>query len=383
MSYLSLVEDSLRYLKYSLTFIAALFFYVKEFKTISVQQAISRKYIYFFLKFYGILFSAYLLIELFTDKLTFRFFADCLFVILPAGFIYYLIPFIRYERINYYFKLICFFTILGYIIEKNDAIISSISDWHQLISGIADSSVKSESNLYPFLLAFLFIYAFYYKLGFKWILSLFLFSLLGFKRIVILGLLLTIILSFFPVGIYNKIRKNATLSSCVFSVIALLIIVIYYYIAGGYFDSYLYNKFDISTNELLQGRQELYSLVIDKIGDNKLFTGAGIGVIDEILIKNAKTIDNITNLHSELLRWFLEIGVVGYLAWIYVIFRNALYTRYMFLSFIFLFIMLLTDNVFIYFDCMFYFYLLSVFSLMRESQKSQNEFISRLATKQA
>ncbi|WP_461070994.1 hypothetical protein [Spirosoma horti] len=363
MSYLSLFYVELRYLKYALPAVSGAFFLYRTGNAMDIYNDISNKYISFFLKFYCIIFLVFFLIQISQYTLSFRFFANCFFVLLPALFVYFIIPFIRLEKINYYFKFICLFTVLGYIIEKHDSILMTVLNWKQLLLGLEDSSVASESNIYPFLLAFIFLYSFYYK--FSWIQTLIIlfFVLLSFKRIVILGIIMFMCLRIVPY-LYSKAIRFPNASSFAFSCFALAIITLYYYIANGYFDDYLYSKFGLYTNALLQGRQVFYEIAIKN--NNNMFIGSGIGSIDNLLVKHSEDVGNSANLHSELLRWFLETGIFSYFIWMYVFFKNSLKTHFSLLLFFFLFILLLTDNVFIYFDCMFYVYILGIFSIFSE-----------------
>ncbi|GAB3784002.1 hypothetical protein GCM10028818_42850 [Spirosoma horti] len=164
--------------------------------------------------------------------------------------------------------------------------------------------------------------------------------------------------------LYSKAIRFPNASSFAFSCFALAIITLYYYIANGYFDDYLYSKFGLYTNALLQGRQVFYEIAIKN--NNNMFIGSGIGSIDNLLVKHSEDVGNSANLHSELLRWFLETGIFSYFIWMYVFFKNSLKTHFSLLLFFFLFILLLTDNVFIYFDCMFYVYILGIFSIFSE-----------------
>ena len=377
MSYFALFNADLRYLKYSLPLIAGALFLYKEYSRESLTALIVRQYITKFIKFYAFLFLCFFIIQISTFTISFRFFANFLFVLLPALFVYFIVPFIKAEKVDYYFKYISILTIVGYIIEKHESIVLTLMNWKQLLIGLEDSSVASESNLYPFLLAFLFLFSFYYKFAWWQTLVILFFVLLSFKRIVILGVILFVIIRAVP-KLYSKSVKHSNISSLLFSCFALAVIVLYYYIANGYFDEYLYSKFGLYTNALLQGRQVFYELAIAH--NKNIFIGSGVGSIDNLLIKHKADVGDSTNLHSELLRWFLETGVFSYFIWMYTFFRNSLNTRFSFLLFLFLFILLLTDNVFIYFDCMFYVYILTIFSILKEGRIKlvKHETISRL-----
>ena len=377
MSYLSLFSPDLRYMKYSLPVIGWFFYMNRTAGTESPSIVIARKYLTEFLKLYCAIFLFYFFVQLLTGTITTRYFANCLFVLLPLLFMYVLLPFIKIEKIRFYFLYISFGTILGYVLEKQSSIFETLLNWQQLLAGIEDSTVSSESNLYPFLLAFTLVFACFYKLQWKYIFVLLVFMLLGFKRIVIFGVISFLALNMFP-RLYDHIILRPRRFSYIFAFIVSVIIMTYYYVANGVFDDFLFNTFGLYTNAFLQGRQELYRLVIDKLNDSNFILGSGIGSVDDVLLTYRVQISNITNLHSELLRWFLEVGGILYFIWMYKFFLNSLSTRFNMLLFLFLFIILLTDNVFIYFDCMFYIYLLSVFSIIIDNHKNNELLISRL-----
>jgi hypothetical protein len=123
-------------------------------------------------------------------------------------------------------------------------------------------------------------------------------------------------------------------------------------IVDGVYDQYVYEKTGFSLDRLLMGRKTFYSLALDNLGDFSWF-GGGIGKIDDI-IKDFYGIP--INLHSEVLRNYLEFGVILFVLWIVIIFYQATFSIKSTIFLCYLNILLLTDNVFIYFEIMFSFY---------------------------
>ncbi|PKK36158.1 hypothetical protein BWI96_12130 [Siphonobacter sp. SORGH_AS_0500] len=382
LSYISIFISDIRYAKYALPIVVSFLVLQNKKNRIVYELEMAKLYLKYFLYFYVILYLVYFFFQgVFGNNLSFRSIANALFVILPILTVYLLAPLIKVHRIDYYFKYITFLTIGGYVLEKRESLLNSILEWRQIFSAIEDSSVSSESNLYPFLLSLLLLYSFYYKIGWKYSLLILIFVILGFKRIVLLSILVAYCLYKLPF-LYRIILSNIKFFSSLFSLIAVVIILFYYNIADGQYDDYLFNNFGIYTNAFMQGRQNLYALVIKELEKDNLIFGSGVGSVDNILIQYGNEINNVTNLHSELLRWFLELGIIGYTIWLFMFFKSVEYSRYIFIMFIFLFILLITDNVMIYFDYMMYYYILSVFSILKEKKYSSHEYFSRLQTEQ-
>lgn len=378
LSYISIFVSELRYAKYGLPLLVMYFLVQNKKYQFNYGIGLAKKYVKYFLMLYIYIFITYLLFQgIIANNISFRSLANCLFVLLPIFTVYLLVPLINEYRIDYYFKYICFLTIGGYVLEQRESLVEAIVNWKQILLAIEDSAVSSESNLYPFLLSLLLLYSIYFKIGWKYSVLIFIFVVLGFKRIALASLIVSLVFYKMPF-LYFKIRKSIVFYSAFFSLFAIAIILLYYNIAEGDFDDYLLDNFNIYTNAFMQGRQNLYALVIKEIGEDKMFFGAGIGSVDDILIAYRNEISNITNLHSELLRWFLELGLVGYGLWLFMFFKSVVYSRFIFIMFVFMFILLLTDNVMIYFDYMMYYYILSVFSILKDRKFNNYESFSRL-----
>jgi hypothetical protein len=171
--------------------------------------------------------------------------------------------------------------------------------------------------------------------------------------------------------IVTYLRRRPISNSIIFASLSLFIISIYFYVVNGQFDDVIYQYSGLSTDALLKGRQKLYTLALKDFSGVRLLIGNGIGHVDNLLLNNKLLVHNVRNLHSELLRWFIETGFIVYFLWIYISFKNSLTGNFSLVSYIFIFIMLLTDNVFVHFDTMFYFYLLTLFSFIAETNTRQ------------
>jgi hypothetical protein len=367
MSYSALFMNDLRYLKYTLPLLVLL---LRNRRSEYREQPWTRKtkeYILNYFKFYIPTFFLFFLVQGFKGEVSFRFWANISFVLLPLILIWLLAPLVRPNRVKYYIFLLCYSTVLGFIIEQRNTIIPTITGISKILTGISDSELDTESNIYSYLLALLLLFSVYFKYPNHLKLLLLFCVILSFKRIIFLSLFIVAIISKMSF-LTNYVTKNKKLSATIFAILSSIIIFNYFFLVQGYFDEFIFNNIGLSTDALLKGRQKLYTLALSDFDENSILWGNGIGYIDDLLRNNLLLVNNVKNLHSELLRWFIETGSIVYFLWIFFLFKNSAVGKYAIISFIFIFIMLLTDNVFIYFDTMFYFYLLTILSFVIEAQ---------------
>ena len=114
------------------------------------------------------------------------------------------------------------------------------------------------------------------------------------------------------------------------------------------------------------GRKTFYSEVFNRAG-NISWGGLGLGKIDDIMF-NFFGIP--VNLHSEVLKLYFEFGIIIFLLWLFLLFYKNLFSLKAAIILMYLNILLLTDNVFIYFEVMFYFYFFILIFLQRHSQQN-------------
>lgn len=365
LSYLSIFFDFFRLGKYLLPFVVLFLRPNLTFNYSSSAYLFSFSYIKKFLKLYFVIFTFFFLLQLIEYNLNERFFNNLLFVLLPLFFVFTLIRFIDPLRIKSYFFLISLLTILGYFIQKGQEILNVFLNLDSFFLAFINSNLESESGIYSFLLCLLFCYSIVFNKN-KYFFNLIIFVLfiLSFKRVAIFSVLIFFFFNYFD-SISSFILKNKFKSSLFYSLIFLGVIIFYFYITSGVFDDFFIENFGISINAFLMGRQFLYDYVISQLPINQVF-GTGIGSVDSLLLSNSVEVQNITNLHSELLRLFIELGFLFYFIWLFffsnIFFINKFSISVLFmLSFIFL-----SDNVFIYFDTMFLVYLLIVFSIFNQ-----------------
>lgn len=107
-----------------------------------------------------------------------------------------------------------------------------------------------------------------------------------------------------------------------------------------------------SADAVLMGRAKLYALLADRLPATPM-VGAGLGRITHVLeAENAW----LTNTHSDILKHFIELGPVMFAGWIGCFYWTSRRKSTLALT-VFMNVLFLSDNVSIYFDVMFPFYL--------------------------
>ena len=107
-----------------------------------------------------------------------------------------------------------------------------------------------------------------------------------------------------------------------------------------------------SADAVLMGRAKLYALLTDRLPDAPLL-GAGLGRITHVLQAEDAW---LTNTHSDVLKHFIELGPFMFALWIGCFYWTSRDKGALALT-VFTNVLFLSDNVSIYFDVMFPFYL--------------------------
>jgi len=359
----STVYYPLRYLKYTLPLFALPFFLKKKEKfTVS-----GYKYYYYQLFFYLALIILSFLRGLLQMDIAVRFLPNCIFILAPLLFFLLIQPFYNENQKTTYIRVILYASIFMFFISEGADLWSVISQ-ASFVDAILSSEFPTESNL-AYVFGFLFLYFFIEKYPLKYKIISLLFLILCFKRVVLGATLLSLIVNL----IISLFKINVTKRRIVLVVFALIVNLLFIQIAivivDGVYDQNIYERTGFSLDRLLMGRKTFYSLALNNLGDFSWF-GAGIGKIDDIIYDFYGI---PINLHSEVLRNYLEFGIIFFILWIIVIFYQTTFSVKSTLFLFYLNILLLTDNVFIYFEIMFIFYLFVQVFMSEVSAKIKRE----------
>lgn len=229
-------------------------------------------------------------------------------------------------------------------------------------TSLIESRSRFEST-YGFTLGLLALY-FLIRKQYLWFAINVVFTVLAFKRIVLVALVLSIVAVLIP----NRTKK-LVLSPSVLTAIILIVLALFIEVALGTYDKLISAYFNVSANQLLMGRQELWSLIINKIDFNYydfLLFGVGHSNVTSILQDVYHGRDIL--FHSDLLLVLFEDGIIFLVLFVYsLLAQKTISERY--LS-IFLCLSLLTDNILIYQHVMIP-YLLLLAAIRRDESRDE------------
>ena len=252
------------------------------------------------------------------------------------------------------YVLVCLSII--FLIEKGSSLFSVLSSPGDILIGMITSTIETESSL-SFYFAVLSIYFVIEKEKIRALWSI-LFMVISFKRIAIVGFFVALTI-YFLFKMF-RIKYNRKIFSVILSVFNLGYLWITLLLVTGNFDQTISNYFGVSSNFLFMGRLDLYNNVFVETGYFDLF-GVGIGKISDILkqfVDNGTGEGVLVNLHSDILKYYLEFGAILFPIFIYNFIYYLSKNINAFCLLIMLNVILLTDNVSIYFSFMVLFYLI-------------------------
>lgn len=120
------------------------------------------------------------------------------------------------------------------------------------------------------------------------------------KRITILG----VVVALAVMGLMWIFRNNWKLALFIWGIVSVVVNLYIYLIYSGTLD-YFCRGIGINTN----GRLKMYGRVTEWFGGKFLWFGEGLGVIEMLL--NHWNISTFSNLHNDLLKFYIELGMVG------------------------------------------------------------------------
>lgn len=356
---LASLYEPLKYLKYGMPLVlVGVFFIYKNQLTIQADSITSNKRIRYL--------TSLLLFYLFAFAINFikgfhygRFYAEVYFVLSPIIFtllIAVLVPEADYSKsVTLLFYLIA----ISFLVERFGPILQAITHPGQLLTAFLTSELESESN-YSFQFGMFFIVFAWKNKKFLRLLSGFL-LLLSFKRIAILAVLLIGLL--YLVEKISRGRWQPSRNKTLLFLFNALVVIILFSFFNGVFDDWILEMTGVSSNFLTQGRYDIYQDIFHHFGTVE-FLGFGLGSINTFL-SNAGY--QLVNLHSDVLKVFFELGPVLYIGWILLFYKYV--SNFLTAALcIYMNILFFTDNVFIYFDVLFIFYFLVLYSFQFDAK---------------
>jgi hypothetical protein len=210
----------------------------------------------------------------------------------------------------------------------------------QLEFSMLDSKSSFEST-FAFPIGMTALY-FYLTKNYRWFFIMSLFSVLALKRVVLLALLVTVIISHLP-----KMIRLVSLNPFLVTAASLLLISIGIDFSKGYYDNLIFNYTGLSADAFSMGRKEIWLRVLTAMnfhhGDFILW-GEGFGSVTLVLNKVLDPDPDL--LHNDVLAMVLELGyIIAFLVLFLIV--NVDNTNGRLLA-CFLLILFFSDNVIIY-----------------------------------
>lgn len=369
---LASIYSPFRYLKYFLPLIPIIVFALRE-KKLTVEKKVINYY-FTFLAFYLIVIGYLLLQNIFFQNLSARFFPNTIFILSPLLFIIFTIPYFNVEKIPQYVKAIFFINIGVFLFEEGSDLLNVVTNLNAIKEAILTSELTTENNL-AYVFGFIVLYFLIEKYNKWYLIFSIIFFILCFKRIAIAAVVVSgaiyFIISFLKIDISDHRKKLALVGILV----NLFYIQLTYLIVSGTFDQFIFEKTGFNADRFLMGRKTLYTQAFEEAGAYNL-TGIGLGKIDDAMF-NFYGI--AINLHSEVLKNYFEFGIVLFILWMFIFFYKNLFSNKAAVILLYFNVLILTDNVFIYFEVMFYFYFLVLIFLSqtpKQLTELSNEHVS-------
>jgi len=194
---------------------------------------------------------------------------------------------------------------------------------------------------------------------------------LGSKRIAILAVLLCIVFYYIFNPLYQRFKTNKNLFALLFTLLNLLILTFLTNLAYGNFNDLIQNLFGIPPNFLFMGRVNLFSAMLD-LTEGLPIVPKGLAYTTSVLESGALSHKGITLklMHSDILKYSVELGLPFYTILIFFLYRLASGNIFSVLIVLYYTILMITDNITIYFEVMFLMYLtLMFFKVMQNKDK--------------
>lgn len=345
-----------RYFKYVLPIFPLILLFERKHK-VTVDKSIFIYYLTFFV-FYSVVIAYLFFLNAFSQELSSRFIPNAVFILSPLAFFILILPYFRKEKSQIYVKWLFIALILLYVFEIRSNILEIFSTLKSLASAHMPAEVLTESEL-GFVFGFFFLYFFMFKRRGIYLWIALIFFIISFKRIVIVGVLAALFF-YLLLKIFKIETKKHKISITIIGVlINLAIIYGAQLLVSGTFDSFVVEQTGLSTDAFLLGRKTFYTEVFEKFGSYNL-PGEGLGKVDDAL---HSLLGYPMNLHSELIKNYIEFGLVLFVAWMGLLIYKSIFSNKAAVLLVYLNMLILTDNIFIYFHGMFYFYFFMLVAL--------------------
>lgn len=360
---LAIIYPPFRYFRYLLPVVPVVLF-SKYKHPVTIDKAILKYYLTFLI-FYTVLIVYLATTNIIFSEISQRFLPNALFVLSPLLFIIFILPFFDSKKTEQYVKFMFWYSIVIYAIEVRLNLSDIFSTLESIAKAHLPSEIATESEL-GFVFGFFVLYFIIQRSNKLYILLSVIFFILSFKRIVIAGVIVSI-LTYWLINFFKiDVSRNRIKLTIIVVVINVLVILSAQRLVSGEFDQFILEKTGLSTDAFLLGRKTFYTEVFERFGFFN-WEGLGFGKVDDALYS---FLGYPMNLHSELIKNYLEFGIIFFIIWLCMLGYNHLFSNKAAIFFIYFNILILTDNIFIYFHGMVYFYFFILIFLHDKKQST-------------
>ncbi len=308
---------------------------------------------------------------IFSFGFTYRNFVNVIFLLGPA-FCFYIIS--QYVDIKGIRKIILFlfygFAVL-YLLSVVVKGVSPAAIVRSIFSNVITNSDRPTESVKSLLFGFFALYFLATK-QYKHLIFCIVLTIMGGKRIAILGTFLAII-AFLSIHIFPRIINllNTKWVKIIFFIFLFAVAHFWILIFSGNYDEIFSEYTGVSTDAFLMGRQNIASSFYNYLPDkSNYFIGYGIGYVENVLYYK---VNYLTPFHNEHLRLYLELGAVFFVLWSFIMSKYLFKNKLSVAAFILLLCLMQTDNILMYENVMFSFYAVVFYSYYDEKLNKHDE----------
>ncbi|HOI28593.1 MAG TPA: hypothetical protein PLZ15_02450 [Melioribacteraceae bacterium] len=347
---LTVFINEARYIRYLIPYIGILLIYSIRVEKLFIKQLFATIYLQLIIFMIAFSFVTQIILN---GSLYPRLFEEAFFILSPSIFVFALFHFEEEIRNDKVVDIIFIVLSCAYLIEYAQYF-TSFSFKNILGQLIFAKKADTESPL-AFSFGLFFLY-FMHKRNYKFLLIAAFFTIFSYKRIVLAGVIVS-------AAVYYLLTKADLLKAKKIIVnfalgINLLVLILLILFANGYFNQIIFDLTGIPPNLFTKGRLAIFGSIINNPENNVIF-GIGLGKTSAILKESI--LFDVNLMHSDLLKIYMEFGIIVYILFIYVLYKNLTISVISISLAVYMNILFLTDNVWIYFPTQFIFLLLATY----------------------
>jgi hypothetical protein len=303
----------------------------------------------------------------FSFGFTYRNFVNIILLLAPAYFFYVLSGHADKDMV-YKLLLLMFwiyFFMLCIILFSHGISVQNIYD--ALRANIITDSDRSVESGYGLMFGFYALFFFHEK-KYKLCVFTILLTLIGGKRIAIWGVIVSM-LALYCINHHDIILEylNKKVFKILFCGCALLLIYVWFLFYSDEFSALIFSITGMNTYQFTMGRILIGSSFFEMVPDKtSSLLGYGIGYIENVLYY---TVGHETPFHNDFFRIYLEFGLIFFIIWILLVVKYAAINALAFSAFILFFFLIQTDNVLLYENVMYPFFLIILYSHCNQKEQ--------------